>query len=109
MLPAHLGLVGGASNMADAFERMLDRGIVIEAEFELRLAGLAIASVEARIVVAGIETYLQYAEAVERTAPAMWLVDRRTEKTYAPRRVDSGTMPVHRLRLFFRDDESDLP
>ena len=108
MLPADARPVRDATSLADAFERMLDRGIVIDAEFGLRIAGLAIASVEARIVVAGIETYLQYAEAIAKTAPATWLADRRIEETPPPR-VELGRIPTHRLRLFFRDFESDLP
>lgn len=109
MLPIRSGPVREASNLADAFERMLDRGIVIDAEFGIRIVGLAIATVEARIVVAGIETYLHYAEGMTDTAPATWQADRRIRKTGAPPRVESGRKPTHRLRLFFRDFESDLP
>jgi hypothetical protein len=109
MSPVQPRPVREAGSLADAFERMLDRGIVIDAEFRFRIAGLAIASVEARIVVAGMETYLQYAEAMANDAPAMWLAERRAWKIGAPPCVESGRKPIHRLRLFFRDLESDLP
>jgi hypothetical protein len=101
------GVVRQSSSLAEAFDRMLDRGIVIDAEFGLRIAGLAIASVEARIVIAGIETYLQYAEAIANTAPATWRADRLVER----RDVSYGVVrtPTHRLRPFLRGYEDDLP
>jgi hypothetical protein len=94
--------------LAEAFDRMLDRGIVIDAEIGLRIVGIAIASVEARIVIAGIETYLQFAEAIANTAPATWRAARVGDRRRRPR-FELGRVPAHRLRPFLRDLEDDRP
>jgi hypothetical protein len=58
------------SGLAEVLDRILDKGIVIDAWVRVSLLGLEILTVEARIVIAGVETYLKYAEAVGLTAPA---------------------------------------
>jgi hypothetical protein len=98
-----------SNSLAEAFDRMLDRGIVIDAQVGVRIVGIELASVEARIVIAGIETYLQYAEAIANTAPATWMVDRRVEDRRFLPRFELGRTPAHRLRPFLRDLEDDLP
>jgi hypothetical protein len=45
-------------------DRVLDKGIVIDAYVRVSLVGIDLVSVEARIVVASVETYLKYAEAI---------------------------------------------
>ena len=49
---------------------MLDKGIVIDAWVRVSLVGIDLITVEARVVVASIETYLKYSEAVGTIAPA---------------------------------------
>jgi hypothetical protein len=100
-------VVRQSGGLAEAFDRMLDRGIVIDAEFGLQIVGLSIATVEVRIVIAGIETYLQYAEAIANTAPATWRSDRE-ERDMLPR-YGYGDTPAHRLRPFLGDFGTDLP
>jgi gas vesicle structural protein len=51
-------------SFADILERILDKGIVIDAWMTVRVAGLELVTVEARVVVASIETYLTKAELV---------------------------------------------
>jgi hypothetical protein len=58
------------SGLAEVIDRILDKGLVIDAWVRVSLLGLEILTVEARVVVAGVETYLKYAEAVGLTAPA---------------------------------------
>jgi hypothetical protein len=58
--------------MVEVLDRILDKGIVIDAEVRVALAGVEFANVEARIVVAGIETYLENADLVSTTPPAWW-------------------------------------
>ena len=58
------------SGLAEVIDRILDKGLVLDAWVRVSLLGLEILTVEARIVVAGVETYLKYAEAVGLTAPA---------------------------------------
>ena len=53
----------GAS-LIDVLDRVLDKGIVIDAYVRVSLVGIDLVSVEARIVVASVETYLRYAEAI---------------------------------------------
>ncbi|MBI4302923.1 MAG: gas vesicle structural protein GvpA [Chloroflexi bacterium] len=59
-----------SSGLAEVLDRILDKGIVIDAWVRVSLLGLEILTVEARVVVAGVETYLKYAEAVGLTATA---------------------------------------
>ena len=57
------------SSPIDVLDRVLDKGIVIDAWVRVSLVGIELATVEARIVVASIDTYLKYSEAVGLTAP----------------------------------------
>jgi len=54
----------GGSSPIDVFDRVLDKGIVIDAWVRLFLVGIDLITVEARIVVASITTCLQFSEAV---------------------------------------------
>jgi gas vesicle structural protein len=53
----------------EPLERILDKGIVIDAWAEVRVLGIPLASLEARVVVASIETYLYYAESIMQLPP----------------------------------------
>ncbi len=57
------------SSLIDVLDRVLDKGIVIDAWVRVSLVGIDLVTVEARIVVASIDTYLRYSEAVGVTAP----------------------------------------
>jgi hypothetical protein len=59
----------GGTSLIDVLDRVLDKGIVIDAWVRISLVGIDLITVEARIVVASIDTYLKYAEAVGITAP----------------------------------------
>src|SRR5579864_3735946 len=54
----------GGTSLIDVLDRVLDKGIVIDAWLRVSLVGIDLITVEARIVVASIETYLKYSEAV---------------------------------------------
>ncbi len=58
------------SGLAEVLDRILDKGIVLDVWVRVSLLGLEILAIEARVVLAGVETYLKYAEAVGLTAPA---------------------------------------
>jgi hypothetical protein len=58
------------SGLAEVLDRILDKGIVIDAWVRISLLGLEVLTVEARVVIAGVETYLKYAEAIGLTATA---------------------------------------
>ena len=59
-----------SSGLAEVLDRILDKGIVIDAWVKVSVLGLELLTVEARIVVASVETYLKYAEAIGLTATA---------------------------------------
>ena len=54
------------SGLADVIEVILDKGIVIDAYVRVSLIGIEILTVDARIVVASVDTYLRFAEAAGR-------------------------------------------
>ena len=58
------------TNVIDVLERVLDKGVVIDAWLRLSLVGIEIATVESRITVASIETYLKHSGALA-TAPVV--------------------------------------
>lgn len=59
-----------SSSLAEVIDRILDKGIVIDAWARVSLVGIEILAIEARIVVASVDTFLKYAEAVGLTATA---------------------------------------
>ncbi len=60
----------GSSSLAEVVDRILDKGVVVDAWVRVSLVGIEILAIEARVVVASVDTYLKYAEAVGLTAAA---------------------------------------
>ena len=60
----------GGTSLIDVLDRVLDKGIVIDAWVRVSLVGIDLITVEARIVVASIDTYLKYAEAIGASSAA---------------------------------------
>ena len=54
------------SGLADVIEIILDKGLVIDAYVRVSLIGIEILTIDARIVIASVDTYLRFAEAVGR-------------------------------------------
>jgi gas vesicle structural protein len=54
------------SGLADVLDLILDRGLVVDAYVRVSLIGIEVLTVDARIVVASVDTYLRFAEAVGR-------------------------------------------
>ena len=54
------------SGLADVVEIVLDRGIVIDLYLRISLLGIELVTVDARVVVASVDTYLRFAEATNR-------------------------------------------
>jgi hypothetical protein len=54
----------GGTSLIDVLDRVLDKGIVIDAWVRVSLVGIDLLTVEARVVVASIDTYIKYSEAV---------------------------------------------
>jgi hypothetical protein len=55
-----------SSGLADLLEVILDRGLVIDAFVRVSLVGIELLTIDLRIVVASVDTYLRFAEAVNR-------------------------------------------
>lgn len=54
------------SGLADVVEVILDKGLVIDAYVRVSLVGIELLTIDARIVVASVDTYLRFAEATNR-------------------------------------------
>lgn len=55
-----------SSSLADVIEIILDKGLVIDAYVRVSLVGIEILTIDARIVIASVDTYLRFAEATNR-------------------------------------------
>lgn len=54
------------SGLADVIDTILDKGIVIDAYVRVSLVGIELVTIDARVVIASVDTYLRFAEAVNR-------------------------------------------
>ncbi|ETK35503.1 gas vesicle protein GvpJ [Microbispora sp. ATCC PTA-5024] len=54
------------SGLADVIDTILDKGLVIDAYVRVSLVGIEVLTIDARVVVASVDTYLRFAEAVNR-------------------------------------------
>jgi hypothetical protein len=57
---------GGSSSLADVVDTILDKGLVIDAQVSLSVVGIQLVNIDARVVIASVDTYLRFAEAVNR-------------------------------------------
>ena len=69
---------GGSTSLADVLDIVLDKGIVIDAFVRVSVIGIELLTIEARIVIASVDTYIRYVEAMQqlgalprRSAPAL--------------------------------------
>ena len=56
----------GGGTLADVIDIILDKGLVIDAYVRVSLVGIELLTIDARIVIASVDTYLRFAEAVNR-------------------------------------------
>jgi hypothetical protein len=54
------------SGLADVIDTILDKGLVIDAYVRVSLVGIELVTIDARVVIASVDTYLRFAEAVNR-------------------------------------------
>jgi len=54
------------SGLADVIDTILDKGLVIDAYVRISLVGIELVTIDARVVIASVDTYLRFAEAVNR-------------------------------------------
>jgi len=53
-----------SSSLVEVVDRILDKGIVVDAWVRVSLVGIELLAIEARVAIASVETFLKYAEAV---------------------------------------------
>ena len=66
MQPGSPGSAPSPSGLADVIDTILDKGLVIDAYVRVSLVGIELVTIDARVVVASVDTYLRFAEAVNR-------------------------------------------
>jgi hypothetical protein len=59
-----------ASSLAEVLDRILDKGVVVDAWARASLVGIEILTVESRIVVASVDTFLHYSEEMAKIEQA---------------------------------------
>lgn len=72
----------GGTSLAEVIDRILDKGLVIDAWVSISVIGIELITIEARVIVASIETYVQYAEELKYIGPvAGGLIAERQHRT----------------------------
>lgn len=56
-----------SSSLVEVVDRILDKGVVVDAWVRVSLVGIELLAIEARVVIASVDTWLKYAEAVGLT------------------------------------------
>ncbi len=59
-----------SSSLAEVLDRILDKGVVVDAWARVSLVGIQILTIEARVVVASVDTFLHYAEEITKIEQA---------------------------------------
>jgi hypothetical protein len=100
------------SGLADVIELILDKGLVIDAYVRVSLVGIEILTIDARIVIASVDTYLRFAEAVNRLdltesggQGLPEIMENITEDGAASK--TKGVLEGAREKLFGESDEED--
>jgi gas vesicle structural protein len=79
--------VSRSSGLADVIELVLDKGLVIDAFIRVSLIGIEILTIDVRVVVASVDTFLRFAEATNR----LDLYSQEKRGTDLPQVLQSGT------------------
>src|SRR5690242_12801102 len=101
------------SGLADVLDLILDKGLVIDLYVRVSLVGIELLTVDARIVVASVDTYLRFAEAVgrlniEESDSKAGLPELMEDMTSgAAKSKTSGALDAAKEKLFGDDDEDE--
>ena len=87
-----------SSSLVEVVDRILDKGVVSDVWARVSLVGIELLAIEARVVIASVETYLKYAEAIGLTATAAAPPKRGGRRSYS-----RGRWGYRRLGLCCRD------
>ena len=102
----------GSSGLYEVLDLILDKGLVIDVFVRVSLVGIELLTIDARIVIASVDTYLRFAEAVNRldlqesggeTLPE--LTERMSEG--GARAKTQGVLEGAKEKLFGEDDEEE--
>src|SRR5919109_455991 len=85
-----LGKISELGGVAQLVDVILDKGIVIDAWVRVSIVGLEVLAIEARVVVASVDTYLRYAEAIGRIGTAAAPGRQQQVQSVAAGRNDQG-------------------
>src|SRR5262245_19690230 len=100
------------SGLADVIDVILDKGLVIDSFVRVSLIGIEILTIDARIVIASVDTYLRFASAVNRldlgTSEAQGLPELMQDITSgAAKSKTSGVLDAAKEKIFGDDDEDE--
>ena len=87
------------SGLADVVDLILDKGLVIDAYVRIAVIGIELITIDARIVIASVDTYLRFAESVNR------LDLTETEMSGLPERRETGAKEVAEHKIEGAEDE----
>jgi len=87
------------SGLADVVDLILDKGLVIDAYVRVAVIGIELVTIDARIVIASVDTYLRFAEAVNR------LDLNQTELSGLPELREAGAEEVVEHKIEHAEDE----
>jgi len=65
-----VGRAPDSASLAEVLDRILDKGVVVDAWARVSLVGIEILTIEARVVVASVDTFLHYAEEITKIEQA---------------------------------------
>jgi gas vesicle structural protein len=97
-----MGEQASRGGLIDVLDRVLDKGVVIDAHVRVGIVGVELIAVEARVVVASIETYLAHAEAISYTSSAA-----RPRLPDAPPALPPGAVPPLLVETVAESAESE--
>jgi gas vesicle structural protein len=96
-MTSSLDAVHGGHSLVDVLDRVLDKGIVIDAWVRVALVGIDLVTVEARVVIASIDTYIRYAKAIGAMPTTA------APRAAGPRELDDLTAENAALRALLKD------
>ena len=65
-MPSNSGRRPSSSSLAEVLDRILDKGVVIDVWARISVVGIELLTIEARVVVASVDTFLHYAEEISK-------------------------------------------
>jgi len=99
------------SVLADVVDLILDKGLVIDAYVRIAVIGIELITIDARIVIASVDTYLRFAEAVNRLdlteSGGMGLEDLKGEGNGTKRKAQGAIEGAKEKLTPNRDKESE--